>query len=997
MSQPSARPPYPLLALFAVLATAIAAVAYHYHVAQKEAIEREVHNQLLAIADMKVKNIASWREDKIGEARLVVRSGLTLSWLERYTKGRGTAEERRPVAEWLEALCEELHYAGAILTNADGTTVLSRGPGFGDEPHIRDVALQTLRMADVALTDFHAEAGAPIHLGLNIPLRFSPEAPAFGALLLGLDPRDSLYPMLQRWPVPSATAESLIVRRDGEDTVFLSPLRKFSNPPATLRIPVSNTRVAAVRALLGEQGPIFARDYAGVPVIAAVQPVPNTAWQIVAKMDAEEVLAPLRWRSGLAGALALSLIAFAGAAVYVLWRRHEVQAYRARYESELARREAAERYEEERRAMTEELRRSVQALGASESRFRGAFEQAAVGMTQVSLAGHFLRVNQRFCEITGYARQELLGMTYSDLTHPEDRAADAAHLAPLLAGERPVANWTKRYVRKDGVTIWVAITASTLRIAEEPLYMLGVVEEITDHVRAREALEQSEERFRLVVEGAPDGILVISSDLRIRYANRRAVEVFGAESAEALCGSCLLERVHTDDRARASERLHSVSAGAPVTRSERRLLKMNGEEFPAEVHAGGIVYDGQPAALVFFRDVTDVKRAEEERQRLEQRLAHAQKMESVGRLAGGVAHDFNNHLTVINGYCDMLLEVLEPNDPLREELEEIRAAGDRAAALTQQLLAFSRKQIVEPRPTVLNHVVEEFGRLVRRLIGDDVEVVTELEPGLGAVMADRGQMHQVLMNLAINARDAMPGGGRIVVATANVDIDEQLAPSQDVKPGSYVVLTVSDTGAGMSQETLRKIFEPFFTTKPMGVGTGLGLATVYGIVEQSGGFIRVASEVGRGTTVRIYLPRIPGDPEVTGARPGAQVPVGGKETVLVVEDQAEVRKLAMGILRKNGYRLLEASSGPEAIEVAAAFAGSIDLLVTDVVMPGMTGRELATRLQASRPLIKVLYTSGYSADVIATKGVLEAGVAYLPKPFAPADLALKAREVLGVS
>jgi PAS domain S-box-containing protein len=736
-------------------------------------------------------------------------------------------------------------------------------------------------------------------------------------------------------------------------------------------------------------------DYSGTPVYAAVQSAPGTTWRLVAKIDAEEVLAPLRWRSGLAGALAVALIFAAGAMVFVLWRRHDVQAYRERYESELARREAAEAYDAERRAMNEELRRSVEALGESEARFRGAFDQVAVGMTIVSLDGRFQRANQRFTEIAGYSLEELRGMTYAELTHPDDRAADRQHVGPLLRGERATSHWTKRHVRKNGEVICVAITASVLRNPDEPQCLLAVIEDITAHLRAEEALRQSEERFRQVVERAPEGILVIAGQLEIRYANPAAVRIFGAESAAALLGVSLLEHVRPDERESSRERCLTAIGGTPVGRAERRLLRVGGVEFPGEVHAASIVYDGEPAALAFFRDVTEQKQAEEERSRLEQRLRQAQKMESVGRLAGGVAHDFNNHLTVINGYCDMLLESLDPQDPLAQELGEIRAAGDRAAALTQQLLAFSRKQIVERKPIVVNQVVEEFGRLARRLIGDDIDVVTELDPALGVVMADRGQMHQVLMNLAVNARDAMPGGGRITVRTENADLDQTDPEMQDRKPGRYVLLTVRDTGAGMGPEILQKIFEPFFTTKPMGVGTGLGLATVYGIVEQSGGFIRVASQVGNGTTFRIYLPRIAGNAQETDVRPAAPLPASGHETVLVVEDQAEVRKLAMAILSKNGYRLLEASNGPEALELAAGFPGVIDLLVTDVVMPGMTGRELAGRLQTARPALKVLYTSGYSSDVIARQGMLDPGVVYLSKPFAPVDLAGKVREMLG--
>ena len=368
-------------------------------------------------------------------------------------------------------------------------------------------------------------------------------------------------------------------------------------------------------------------------------------------------------------------------------------------------------------------------------------------------------------------------------------------------------------------------------------------------------------------------------------------------------------------------------------------------------------------------------------------------MESLGRLAGGVAHDFNNHLTVITGYCDMLLGGMKPGEG-REEVEEIRAAGQRAGSLTQQLLAFGRKQLAERKPLDLNEVVAESGNMLGRLIGERIQIVTALDPALGMVVADRGQMMQLLMNLVINARDAMPSGGRILLETRNLDVDENSLPSKDAAPGGYVQLIVADTGVGMSEDVLKHVFEPFFTTKGMGLGTGLGLSTVYGTVKQSGGWIRAESKVGEGSRFLIYLPRV-ADRAPAAEHPAAPLEVvGGEETVLVAEDQPEVRRLALRILAGSGYRLLEASSGPEALELSRRHAGAIDLLLTDVVMPEMTGRELAERLRESRPSIKVLYISGYTADIIGREGVLDEGVDYLPKPFTPAALAVKVREVL---
>jgi signal transduction histidine kinase len=433
----------------------------------------------------------------------------------------------------------------------------------------------------------------------------------------------------------------------------------------------------------------------------------------------------------------------------------------------------------------------------------------------------------------------------------------------------------------------------------------------------------------------------------------------------------------------------------PVPRLEERYLKLDGTVFDVDVSAVPITVEGRDGAVVFFSDVTERKRAEQDRSRLEEQFRQAQKMESVGRLAGGVAHDFNNHLTVINGYCDLLLAGLNPGDPMLGSLDEIRRAGERAAALTRQLLAFSRKQVLEPKPLNLNEVVADLETMLRRLVGEDIELLTRLDPALEHVMADAGQMHQVLMNLSVNARDAMPNGGLLIIETLNVDVGDGYRSSHmESMRGPFVMLTVSDSGFGMDQETQQRIFEPFFTTKRSGAGTGLGLSTVYGIVKQSGGWIWVYSEPNRGTTFKIYLPRV----RITAAEPrtpaSSEDRLHGSETVLIVEDQAEVRNLTVRVLAKFGYRVLSAAGGREALALCEKHTDIIHLVITDVVMPGMTGRELADRLQQMKPELKVLYVSGYTADAIAHQGVLDPGVAYLPKPFSPDGLLRKVREML---
>jgi nitrogen-specific signal transduction histidine kinase len=403
-----------------------------------------------------------------------------------------------------------------------------------------------------------------------------------------------------------------------------------------------------------------------------------------------------------------------------------------------------------------------------------------------------------------------------------------------------------------------------------------------------------------------------------------------------------------------------------------------------------IEFAGRRARLVLAHDVTAQRH-------LEEQLRQSQKMEAVGQLAGGIAHDFNNLLTAILGSTQLLLHNMPPEDPRREDAEEIKLAGHRAAELTRQLLAFSRRQVLAPKVLDLNAVVANMERMLRRLLGEDIELVTSLDATAGAVNADPGQLEQVLLNLAVNARDAMPppGGGRLSIETARFTLhEEHVERRHRLPPGDYACLVVGDTGVGMDEATQAHLFEPFFTTKEVGKGTGLGLATVYGIVKQSGGYIWVYSERGRGTTVKVYLPRVPGVAEAPPLAPAPSEVRGGHETVLLVEDAAPVRALARRSLEARGYRVLDASDGPAALELSARHGAPIDLLVTDVVMPGMSGRELAERLAPVRPRMKVLYTSGYTDDAMVRQGVLTAGVAFLQKPFVPDSLARKVREVL---
>ena len=515
--------------------------------------------------------------------------------------------------------------------------------------------------------------------------------------------------------------------------------------------------------------------------------------------------------------------------------------------------------------------------------------------------------------------------------------------------------------------------------------------EADDKKRRREAemaLRKSEEKYRRILETAEEGIWLVDANNVTTFANRRLAEMLGYRQEE-MSGRSFLEFLDDEGRSAAREDLARLRGGK---RTQRELLLRSprGNQVWALICANRILDDAghYAGSLAMITDVT-------ERRQTQEQLLQSQRLESVGRLAGGIAHDFNNLLTVIGGYSDLLLAKIPADDPIGKDLREIRKAGERAAALTRQLLAFSRKQILEPKVLDLNDIVADLQKMLRRLIGEDVELTAARTPGLGRVKADPGQVEQVLMNLVVNARDAMPEGGKLTIEAANVALDEAYAAHHvAVRPGEYVMLAVSDTGCGMDEATKSRIFEPFYTTKERGKGTGLGLSTVYGIVKQSGGYVWVYSEPGQGSTFKIYLPRVEDPADKLSQGKARAVAPGGSEVVLLAEDEPVVRGLARRILESNGYTVFEARDGVEALEICERHQEVIHLMVTDVVMPKMSGRELAKRLETLRPAMKVLYLSGYTENAIVHHGVLDPGTAFLQKPFTPDHLARKVREVL---
>jgi PAS domain S-box-containing protein len=555
----------------------------------------------------------------------------------------------------------------------------------------------------------------------------------------------------------------------------------------------------------------------------------------------------------------------------------------------------------------------------------------------------------------------------------------------------------KQYARLDGSIFDVDVWASPIQHAG----LSGSVVLFRDaSVRQEECDPDERDRalLRAVIEGTTDAIYVKDREGRFLLVNSAACR-FAGRSAEEMVGRDDTS-VFTPEGARAGmERDRALMARRTTETHEEELTWANGERITVLATEGPVLDDSGEVIGLFgiARDITERKQAEVEKNRLRDQLQHAQKMEIVGRLAGGVAHDFNNLLTVINGYSQLLLGELGAGDPMFDSLDEIRKAGERAAALTRQLLILSRKQIVRSKVLDVNALIVDTARMLARVIGEDVRLEIDLSPSLGRVRADSGQIQQVLLNLAVNARDAMPAGGTLLIRTEDVQLGEDYAQQHsEVKPGAYVLMEVSDTGIGMEENVKAHLFEPFFTTKKPGEGTGLGLTMVYGIVMQSGGSIWTYSEPGEGTTFKIYLPRME-----EGTTPNARAPLPvplsleGTETVLVVEDDENLRKVVRAGLMKYGYDVLEAANPGEALLLAERHPGPIHLALTDMVMEGMQGTELALRLKDLKPQMRVIFMSGYSEPFLMQRGILDRDVSYLSKPFSPEALATRVREVLG--
>lgn len=608
-------------------------------------------------------------------------------------------------------------------------------------------------------------------------------------------------------------------------------------------------------------------------------------------------------------------------------------------------------------------------------------------------AGNVASWNPGAQRIYGYAPEAVIGQPVSRFFTPEDIASGwPAALLQQAVHEGHIERECLR-VRQDGSTFWAIITISSLKdFFGNHAGFAKVTRDISAYRRAQDAVRRERDTSNAILNSLPGVYYMYDEQGRFLRWNQRFAQVT-EYSADEIRKLHPLDLFEGPDKHLLAERIASVFRNG-YAEVEADFVTRSGKRIPYYFNGVREQVEGKTCLLGMGIDISHYKHTEQALRDSDLRLQQAQKMEAVGLLAGGVAHDFNNLLTVINGYSDMLLDQVPAGSPLHEGLQQIYRAGERAKTLTRQLLTFGRKQLLEPRVLNPNNVITDVEKMLRRVLGENIQLSLSLSDSVGAVWADPGQMELILLNLAVNSRDAMPTGGSLVIETSNTTLDENYCKGfSDLLPGDYVLMAVSDNGSGIADDIKQRIFEPFFTTKATGKGTGLGLATVHGIVKQSRGHVAVYSELGLGSTFKVYLPIVNTDTQPQHEASSKLLPEGN-ETVLLVEDEEAVRNLACQVLKGCGYKVLEAANGREACDLAKAWQGPIDVLVSDVVMPELGGRELAEQLSVLRPDCKILFLSGYSDDAVIRHDVLQSNYAFLQKPFTPSTLAQKLRAVL---
>jgi len=881
--------------------------------------------------------------------------------------GDMTAREiiRKQLRPYLQLIKEQNVYINLWVTDITGRVVLSIKDGSSPEESVRAVALRAVREGGRQIDGPQFDAGGLPILVFSFPIPSSgavaPPSPQkyCGAVLLTVDPAKFLFPLIAADLMPTRTGEYMLVAKGEHEIQVLSPLRHPPTPALSVRMKPDQAPELFHISVDRESASGEFTDFRGVQVIAVTRHISGSVG-LIRQIDQSEAYAAIHAQARTELFLAIAVLASLILAFLAFERA-----------------ERASRLRE---------------VAASEARLAGIINAAMDSLVALDSDLRVTLFNRAAEQMFQCKAAEVLGQSGMQFMPVRFREESRGHIMKFAGSEetaRSIPDSVQFWgLRRNGEEFPLEASVSKLEVGGQKLF-LAIIRDITERKQAEELLKKTEEKYRRLFEDSRDAVFISSADGKFLDINPAGLELFGLDSKEELLQIDIARTLYLNPQDRAEVRRVQEAFGY-LKDYEIALRRKDGQRrivletsYAVRDEKGKIVaYKG------FLRDIT-------ERKSLERQLLQSQKMEAVGQLAGGVAHDFNNILTAILGYTELLQSSLPPGDLHRRDVGEIAKAASRAASLTRQLLAFSRRQVMQPRVIGLNVLVADMNKMLRRLITENIELITSLDPALGRIRADPAQIEQVILNLVVNARDAMSEGGRLTIQTVNVVLAVPL-PAQplDVPTGSYVVVSVSDTGRGMDPEIQGRIFEPFFTTKEIGKGTGLGLSTVYGVVKQSGGFIAVQSNVEGGTTFRVYMPRCEAAETVVETTGEPSRDLYGSETILLAEDEASVRILARDILLRHRYTVHEATNGAEALAIAKSSADPIHLMVTDIVMPQMGGRELARQISSIHPEARVLYISGYAAVELGKDAGLIPGKTFLAKPFAPMDLVRLVRDLL---
>lgn len=1080
------------LVIFLVFSLVIAVLSFFIYTKERDQTIREKHREISAIGELKASQIKQWRRQQIYIVEILVRSPFLLKAVGDFVISGENSPYSDDLADRLNIVKEVFDYTDVLIVDTSGVILLY----LADDLHelnneTRKTVKTALELKTSVLSDLYVCSNDSIHLDA-VAAFLGPDSLPVALLILRNNAEEYLYPSIQAWPTPSRTGEVILIRKENDEIVFLNHLRLENSRPLNLKFPLDSSGIPSVQAVLGRKGVFMGHDYSGNEVLADLRPIDGSPWFIVTKIDSDEVFSELNKTTFMWALLTLTCIFLAGVVSFFIYKSKQAGL----------------------------LKRAVNAqkvLLKREEEFKAILESMQEGLITVDNKDVILFVNPKFCEMTGYSKDELIGKTGCKfLLNKQDIERVLKYNKERQSGK--TGRYELNMIKKSGEQITFIMNAAPLNgPGGEVIGSLSTCLDISEQKKMAKSLKEGESKYRMLVESMQEGLLFADNDDVIQFINPILCKKLGYEKEELLgkYGLEILLNKQTEElvRQHTQKRLAGISDQYDI-----ELVKKNGEKIffitnasPLKDLDGKVIgsiatflditerkkaeneiknaraqlisifdgidqpiyvsdpdtyeilyvnkaaktifgdcegkkcyeyfqnykspctfctnemifgkhlgksyiwqfqnkingrwynctdkaikwYDGSMVRYEIASDITDLKEALEKTKETEAKYIQAQKMEAVGRLAGGIAHDFNNMLAVISGNAELMLAKSDINEIASDSLREILKASEHSTNLVKQLLAFARKQTVEPEEVNLNEIIHNMLSMLKRLIGENINLIWKPAENLWRLKVDPAQIDQIVANLVINSSDSITGKGTITIMTANCEFEDGYEDEfKDFHPGKQVMLSISDDGCGMDKEIREHLFEPFFTTKPKGKGTGLGLSMIYGIVKQNSGFINVYSEPGKGTNVKIYLPRHDSQKTVKPKpAPVEKCNLTGK-TILLVEDEESLLNLNLRILNLCGYKSLSAINPLQALEIAQTYDGIIDLLISDVVMPDMSGQELWERISVIRPETKCLFISGYTADIIDDHGIIKEGIHFLQKPFNKDNLSEKIREIL---